>query len=156
MRSFDFTSLCFVSLKMTFKEIASICSLTLVINKIQILLIFYLIAISSINLTFHIKKTIFLSPFLIYNFKFYTTKTTYRINKWFFKPIEFDRFNIIFYLLKMLSNFSNNFSFIDLSSSDVGLVESSYIFSIGYHQTGPLPLLPYSPISPVILGNKCQ
>ena len=109
-----------------------------------------------VNLISTTKKTIFLSPFLKYNFKFYTTKTTYRINKWFFKPIEFDRFNIIFYLLKMLSNFSNNFSFIDLSSSDVGLVESSYIFSIGYHQTGPLPLLPYSPISPVILGNKCH
>ena len=115
---------------------------------------FHIISVG--NLISTTKKTIFLSPFLIYNFKFYTTKTTYRINKWFFKPTEFDRFNIIFYLLKMLSNFSNNFSFIDLSSSDVGVVESSYIFSIGYHQTGPLPLLPYSPISPVILGNKCQ
>ena len=43
------------------------------------------------------------------------------------------------------NNFSNsisNFSFKSFNSISEGRLSSLYIFSIGYHQTGPFPLLP--------------
>ena len=39
-------------------------------------------------------------------------------------------------------NSSSSLCFISSSSSQSGLLSSEYIFSIGYHQTGPLPLFP--------------
>ena len=69
-----------------------------------------------------------------------------RVKEWVIAPI----------LYVNLSNSIRNLSFISSKSFVVGLVSWLYIISLGNHHTGPLPLFPQFPISPLTLGKRCQ